>query len=123
MKSVLRRIGAFVAVAVLGFLGGFILQWTKVSEAKEARTSCEDTLGKQSKSMELQASLLSLYRARHEAGRNNFGLVGDHVQQARDRMSTAGVTGDASANAERAAALAAATDAAAIEPLQNSIAA
>ncbi len=123
MKKILRWVGAFIGVAVLGFLGGFVLQWTKVSEANQARTTCENALGDQSKRMEVQDGLLSLYRARHEAGRNNFGLVGEQLLQAKKHLATAGVTGEGVSEIERATTLAAANDAASIEPIQNAIAA
>jgi hypothetical protein len=112
-----------VAVAIIGFGSAFALQWTKVSDAVEKRTQCEDTLGKHSRTMETQGALLSLYRARHQIGQNNFGMAGEQIQIAKSKLGSAAVTGEAVTEVERAAALTAANDAAAIDAIQKAIAA
>lgn len=123
MKRILIWIGAFVGVAVAGFVAAFVLQWTKVSTATEARTLCEATLDKNTKTMERESALLTLYRARHQIGQNNFGIAGEQLQQAKSKLGAAAVTGEAMAEVERAVALVAANDAAAIDAIQKAIAA
>ena len=121
MKRILRWIGAFVGVALLGFGIGFFLQWSKAREAAAARESCETSLAEHAKRSGTQETLLSLYRARVEIGRNNFGLAGDHLRQAKTRAEATGIGGPSLASIERAADLVAANDAAAIDPIQQAI--
>lgn len=111
---------AFVAVAVVAFAIGYGIQWNAVRSANEmAEANAADLARARERAMR-QDALLSLYRARVELVRNNFGLAGDHLAEAKRVVEAAGPK-EALPAIENATAAVIGQDPAAVDPIQNAI--
>jgi hypothetical protein len=87
MKKILILVGAFVGVAVVGFLFGFVSQSGKITAASNEAASCRSEMTAHSAASATTTGLLELYRARAELGRNNFGSAGDAMVRAKASLS------------------------------------
>ena len=83
MKKILILAGAFLGVALLGFVSGFASQVGKIGAASEDAAACRASAVTASDSAAANIGLLELYRARAELSRNNFGSAADALNRAK----------------------------------------
>lgn len=120
MNSFLRWTGAFAAVALVSFLAGFLLQSGKVSAAREETDVCERSAAVVQAVGARESTLVSLFRARHELARSNFGTAGEKLGEAKSKASAAGVT-SALPHIDKAIDAALAQDASAADAIQEAV--
>lgn len=120
MNSFLRWTGAFAGVAVVSFLAGFLLQAGKVSTARSEADVCERSAAAAQAVGARESALVSLFRARHEVARSNFGTAGERLAEAKAKASAAGVT-SALPHIEKASDAVMAQDANASDPIQEAV--
>lgn len=111
---------AFVAVAVVAFAVGYGIQWSATRTANEMAQANAADLGRARERAMRQDALLALYRARVELIRNNYGLAGDQLAEAKRVAEAAGLK-EALPPIENASAAVLGQDPAAAEPIQNAI--
>lgn len=104
MKKILILAGAFVGVALAGFLFGYVSQASKITLAQDATTACTTASAAQAATAAETAGLLELYRARAEIGRQNFGSAGDDLVQAKALLAAESYV-EARASIDRTTAL------------------
>ena len=90
MKKVGILAGAFAAVALVCFLGGFLMQRGHVTSARAEADACRTQLGSAGAAAQDNVALLELYRARHEVTRANYGSAGDALQRAKGLLVAEG---------------------------------
>lgn len=121
MNSFVRWTGAFAGVAVVAFLVGFFLQMGKISSARTDTETCMTNSIALRTIATRDAALVSLFRARHELARNNFGTAGEHLSQAKVKVTEAGIT-SALPHVDKASAAVLAQDlTTATDPIQEAI--
>ena len=87
MNRLQKFAAAFAGVAVLSFLGGFLEEHSKVTDAEAASARCQSGLDGLSKVTSREQGLLDLYRARLELMRANYGTAGDFLAKAKTALN------------------------------------